>query len=566
MMFRKWFIPLLVCLVLLPAIMFAGGQKEAEGTKEAAAPTAGVSLPADALPAAQQVLNLPLSGENGAYLDFMKTMYDCITGAAWLAQEALLAFDKDLEAIPMGYTSVDVSEDGMTWTFHLRKELKWSDGQPITAQDYVFGLQRNLNQGYDSSWYWNEVCGFKNYDKIEKGELPVAQLGVKALDDYTLSITTEVPKPYLLGALVWLFPVPRHAIDKYGDEYATKPDTMVCSGPFMVSEWVRGDHITFKRNPYYQGLWKPYVEEIVLKYGTFEPETGFPAYQNDEIYRSYLNPGQMAFAAKNMPNEMHSWPGYRIYFLSFGTSKPPFDDIRVRQAFNHAIDREEMCSTVLKDLGTAEYSPLMSGYPGYDPKQAKSLSKYDPDLAKKLLADAGYPNGAGFPKLEMWATSHNLVMAWQKPAADYLQARFKEILGVDIVPRFIDQKVFVDARNKRTQNFLLNAYQFDYMDPSNFMDLFMTGGRLDWSNSDYDALVRRADVGKGWENRVGLYRKAEKILIENAPAAFIFQQLTAAVWKPYLKGEGVEANKNGVKSWHEMWGKYIMTHVYVAEH
>lgn len=521
-------------------------------------------LPPDA--ASEQILYYPLKLESGTYMDYMKTIYNCLQGGAELAQEPLMAFNKDLEVVPLGTESWEVSKDGLTWTFHLRKELKWSDGKPITAHDYVFALHRCIEQGYDFGWYWSFAAGIKNWDKTEKGELPLEELGIKALDDYTLVITTDVPKPYLLGVLIWLYPVPRHAVEEYGDEYATRAETMVCSGPFKMTEWIKGDHITFVQNPDYQGIWKPYLQKIILKYGTFEPETGFPAYLNDETYRSDVNPGQLAYARENLPDELYSWPMFRVFYLSFDTTKPPFDDVRVRQAFNHALNREELSSTVLKDLASPEYSLLMRGFPGYDPTEAKKLSKYDPELARKLLAEAGYPNGKGFPKLELWMRAENQLMPWQKPAASYMQAHFKEALGVDIIPRVIEIKTFTDALNKHTHNFFLLAYQFDYVDPSNFMDLFLTGGRHAWSNPEYDELVREADPSEDWEERIKLYRKAEKILVQEAPAVFAFQQTYSAVWKAYLKGEGTEPNKKGIASWGDMWGKYVMTHIYIAKH
>jgi len=366
--------------------------------------------------------------------------------------------------------------------------------------------------------------------------------------------------------LIWLYPVPQHAVEKYGDEYATRAETMVCSGPFKLTEWVKGGYLTFVQNPYYKGLWEPYLQKIILKYGTFNPETGFPAYLNGETYRSDVNPGQLAYARKNLPDQLYSWPMFRVFYLSFDTTKPPFDNLKVRQAFNHALNREELCSTVLKELASPEYSMLVKGFPGYDPTEPKKLSEYDIELARKLLAEAGYPDGKGFPKLELWIRAEDQLMAWQTPAVTYMQAHFKEALGVDIIPRVIEVKTFTDALNKRTHNFFLLAYQFDYVDPSNFMDLFLTGGRHSWSNPEYDELVREADSSEDWEKRIENYRKAEKILVQEAPAVFAFQQLYSAVWKTYLKGEGIEPDKKGIASWGDMWGKYVITHIYIAKH
>jgi oligopeptide transport system substrate-binding protein len=524
----------------------------------------GKPLPVDAAP--EQILYYPLKNETGTYLDPMKTMYNSLRGGNDMVQEPLVSLNKDLEVVPLGFESWEVSEDGLTWTFHLRPELRWSDGEPVTAHNYAFALQRAVEQGYDFGWYWRSVAGIKNWDQVEKDELPLQELGIKALDDYTLVITTDMPKPYLLMALVGLYPVPQHAVEAHGDEYATRAETMVGNGPFKVTEWVRGSHLELVQNPCYEGLWSPYLQKIILKYGTYDPQTGFPAYLNDEVYRSDLNAGQLAYVRENLPDQLHSWPMFRIYYLSFDTTKPPFDDVRVRQAFNHALNREELCSTVLKDLAILEYSVLMTGFPGYDPTQAKKLSAYDMELARKLLAEAGYPGGEGFPKLELWLRQENKFAAWQIPAATYMQAQFKDALGIDFIPRFVEAKTYTDALNQHTHNFFLCTYQFDYVDPSNFMDLFLTGGRHAWSNPEYDGLVREADSHQDWGKRMENYRKAEKILAQEVPAVFAFQALSSAVWKPYLKGKGIEPNKKGIVSWGEKMDRYIITHIYIAEH
>lgn len=520
------------------------------------------SLPPDA--ASEQIFDCHTRLEDGTYMDFMKTIYHRV-GWCEIVWEPLVGFNKDLEVVPLGAKKWEVAKDGLTWTFHLRKGLTWSDGELLTAHDYVFALQRCVKQGYDFGWYWSWAAGIKNWDKVEKGELPLEELGIKALDDYTLSITTETPKSYLPGVLVWLYPVPRHAVEKWEDEYATRAETMVSNGPFKVDEWVKQEHITYVVNPNYHSIWKPYLKKVVCKYGTEDPEIGFPAYLNDEIYRCDLNPGQLAYAQENIPEELHFAPSFQTFYLTFDTTKPPFNDVKVCQAFNHALNREEMCSTVLKGLASPEWQLLMKGYPGHD-LEAKELSKYDPELARRLLSEAGYPNGKGFPKLELWLRLEGPMMPIVKPASEYIQARLKKILGVDIVPRIMDMKTYMDALNKHTHNFFLAPYGFDYVDPSNFMDLFLTGGRHAWSNSEYDKLVKEADASWDWETRVKLYREAQRLLIQESPAVFLMTQTRSMVWKPFVKGEGVEPNKDGIAIWNPMYLLYNFTHVYITKH
>ncbi|HOR42610.1 MAG TPA: peptide ABC transporter substrate-binding protein [Atribacterota bacterium] len=548
---KKYILFILIVVTITGGISFTGV-------------ASGKMLPEDA--DHNQIICLPIKNETGAYLDSMKSFYDSLRTFGSIMQEPLMGLNKDLEVAPLGAEYWKVSEDGLNWTFHLRKGLKWSDGAPVTAHDYVFALQRAVINGYDFSWYWSTIAGIKNWERVEKNELPVDELGIKALDDYTLTITTETPKPFLAMVLTRLYPTPRHAVQRYGDEYATRAETMVGNGPFMVIEWVRGSHITLVQNPYYEGIWPPYLEKIVLKYGTFDPETGFPAYLNDEIHYSELNAGQLAYVKKNLPEELYSGPMLRLFYLSFDTTKPPFNDVRVRQAFNHAINREELCSTVLRDVAIPEYSVLMKGFPGYDPIQAKELSEYDLELAKKLLAEAGYPDGEGFPEQELWVRNASQHAVWQIPAAAYLQAQLKEALGVNIIPRLIEVKTYTDALNQYSHNLFLATYGFDYLDPSNFMDLFLTNGRHSWPNPDYNRLVNEADSAFDWEERIEKYREAEQVLIQEAPAIFIFQAMHCVVWKPFLKVGALEKNKEGTENFNiDDSSRYIASHIYVKK-
>lgn len=548
---KKYILFILIVVTITGGISFTGV-------------ASGKMLPEDA--DHNQIICLPIKNETGAYLDSMKSFYDSLRTFGSIMQEPLMGLNKDLEVVPLGAEYWKVSEDGFNWTFHLRKGLKWSDGAPVTAHDYVFALQRAVINGYDFSWYWSTIAGIKNWERVEKNELPVDELGIKALDDYTLTITTETPKPFLAMVLTRLYPTPRHAVQRYGDEYATRAETMVGNGPFMVIEWVRGSHITLVQNPYYEGIWPPYLEKIVLKYGTFDPETGFPAYLNDEIHYSELNAGQLAYVKKNLPDELYSGPMLRLFYLSFDTTKSPFNDVRVRQAFNHAINREELCSTVLRDVAIPEYSVLMTGFPGYDPIQAKELSEYDLELAKKLLAEAGYPDGEGFPEQELWVRNASQHAVWQIPAAAYLQAQLKEALGVNIIPRLIEVKTYTDALNQYSHNLFLATYGFDYLDPSNFMDLFLTNGRHSWPNPDYNRLVNEADSAFDWEERIEKYREAEQVLIQEAPAIFIFQAMHCVVWKPFLKVGALEKNKEGTEYFNiDDSSRYIASHIYVKK-
>lgn len=555
------FIVLLIVSLLIGMTAFSAGEEVTSKEKLINKP----SLPKDALPYDEQIFYSPLKSDTTTYMDIMKSQYNCVHFATETIQLPLVAFDKNYNAVPLGAESWTVSEDGLTWTFKLRDGMKWSDGKPITADDWVFTLQRCVIQGYDFAWLWQVGARIKNWAKVAKGELPAEELGIKALNDNTLLITTEIPKPYLPQVLTWFYLVPKHAIEKYGDAYATKADTLICSGPYKVDEWILGDHITLVPNPYYNGPWKPYLKKLVFLYGVSDPLTAFPAYLNDEIYTTRLNISQIAYARKNLPKDIYSWASPRVFYLAFDTTMSPFNDIRVRQALNYAIDRQEMCSTVLKDIAIPEYQILAKGFIGHDP-EAEKLSKFNPAKAKVLLAAAGYPDGKGFPKLEMWIANIGSIAPWHDSTGEYLQAHFKKVLGIEIVPRSVEKKTFTDAMNNRKHNFFLTSYKFDYIDPSTYLDVFLTGGRHNWTNAEYDRLVLAADKGGSWEERLKNFQEAQKILIKDAAAVFMFQQVVYAVWKPYLKGESFEPNDEGITSFKIGRNIYNYTHIYLKKH
>ncbi|NMB47085.1 MAG: peptide ABC transporter substrate-binding protein [Firmicutes bacterium] len=519
-------------------------------------------LPNDAAPESKQVLRIPMLFE-GQYMDWMKTVYNR-AGRPEVVQEPLTVFDKDMNVRPAAAAKWQPSEDGLCWTFTLRAGIKWSDGQPLTAEDFVFALERAIQQGYDFNWYFSWAAEIVNWDQVEAGELPFSELGVKALDARTIEVKTETPKPYLPAVMSWWFPVPKHVVQAHGDEYATRAETMVCSGPFMVKEWVKEQHVVYVPNPHYNGPWQPYLREIVELAGTGNPETGFPAYLAGDLDITGLNPGQLAYAKARFSEEVVGWPEFQLFYLTFDTTKPPFDSKLVRQAINHAIDRELLTNTVLADMAFPAYTLIMPGFPGYN-AGLKEISRFDIDLARELLAEAGYPNGKGFPEIELWLRLEASIMPHQKPAAEFIQQQLKQNLGINMKIQIYEMKTFMDAMVNRTHNFFLAPYMVDYVDPSNFMSLFLSGGRHAWAHNHYDDLVKEANSIIDHEQRLRLYEEAEALLLEEAPAVFIMNMKTNHLWKPHLGGEAVTEDSSGLKRLTAVTNLYFFSNVYITQ-
>lgn len=517
-------------------------------------------LPSDA--ASEQVLHT-FNDMDGSYIDLMKTMYNRC-GYPQIVQLSLTAFDKNFEIDHKAGAakSWEVSDDKLTWTFNLKENLKWSDGSDLTASDFVFALHRAIEKGYDFSWYYSWAADIKNWTKVEADDLPLTDLGIKAVDDYTLKVTTNSIKPFLPSILNWWYPVPEHVVEEYGDEYATKAETLVCSGPFVVTEWVKGEKIVYEPNPEYNGDWKPYVDKIVEMIGTGNAEVGFASYMAGELDLSPVNPGQLQFVKQRMPDELRSWSDFQILYLTMDSSKDPFQNEKVRKAIALAIDRERIANTALDNLVEPLTTILTPGYPGYNEDLTDKL-KYDPERARELLAEAGYPDGEGLPTIQLHVRNEDAIMHIQKPLAQYVQNQLQENLGVNMEIKIVEMKTWYSQLTEREHNFFLSPYAKDFFEPSNFLGLFTSSGREPWSNETYDEMVNTASKIMDAEERFSEYKKAEEYFLEKVPAVPLVAPIKNEVWKPYLSGEAVTANEDGIVARSTI--RYWYTHVYLGE-
>ena len=214
---------------------------------------------------------------SGSYVDYMKTVY-ARAGKPEIMMLSLTSFDKEFNLNGLAAESWSQSDDGLTWTFNLRDNLLWSDGETLKASDYIFALKRAATTGYDFGWYWSFAGGLKNWGPVTDGSMDVDQLGIKAVDDKTIEVTTETVKPYLPSVVSLWYPVPEHAWKKHGDEYAANVDTMVASGPFMLKSWEKSTNkMVLVKNPNYNAPWPSMVDTLVVDPTIGPPEVGFPA-------------------------------------------------------------------------------------------------------------------------------------------------------------------------------------------------------------------------------------------------------------------------------------------------
>lgn len=512
----------------------------------------GVTLPPDAAPPEKQYI--VTMTEEGTTCDFAVSVYKRAgSGPPYcnVLATPLLRINKNFEILPAGAESWESSPDGMTWTFHLDKNLKWSDGNPVTANDYVFTFQYQADpkHAWDFVWFWSPI---KNWDKAVKGEVPVTEIGVKAVDDYTLQFTTEAAAPYLLSQALYARPLSKVAFEKHGDYYNNTPETSVSSSPWVLQEWTKGKQIVFGPNKNYTGKIKPYLEKMIITFG--DSSTDFRAYQANEVdHASNFTPADIELISNDPVLSKEYHPGFgdfRTYYVGFNTLEKPFSDIRVRQAFAKAIDRDALIKNIIKRQGIAAYSFLMPGFPAANADELKSLdvNKFDPAAAKKLLADAGYPDGKDFPKMELWLRQENDL---RKAIGTAIASMLKDNLGIQVEVSNKETKLFMDTLNAHTLPLYMVSYGFDYLDPSNMLGIWTSSGRHAWKNEQFDKMITEASSFSGDPaKRIQMFKDAEKILVEDVPAVFIYHVTPGWMYKPYIKGEEFEPDKTGVTTWH----------------
>lgn len=510
----------------------------------------GVTLPADAAPLDQQFIRI--LGIDGTTPDFAVSVYKRPSSYMSILSTPMVRLNKNFEILPAGALSYEVSDDGRTWTFHMDPKLKWSDGNPVLADDVVFTFQYQADpeHAWDFTWFWSDIV---NFDQAVAGKVPLTDIGVKKVDDYTVAFTTVDPSPYFPSKALYIRPLSKVAFDKHGEYYDNEPETSVSSSPWVLTEWTKGKRVTFGPNKNYTGDLKPYIEKLIIEISS-GVSSEFGAYQNDEVdWAQTFSPADINLISADPKLNAEYHPGYgdfRTYYLGFNTYEKPFNDLKVRQAFTKAVDRDSIIANVVGRQGMAAYSFLMPGFPAADADthKAADVNKYDVAAAKQLLADAGYPDGKGFPKLELWLRNENDL---NKAVASAIAAMLKDNLGVDVEVSNKEAKLFMETLNQHKLPFYFLSYGFDYLDPSNMLGIWTSNGRHAWKVDEFDKLVKEASAMSGDPaKRTQMFKDSEKILVNDVGAIFIYHQTPGNIYKPYLKGSELEPDNVGLAAWH----------------
>lgn len=516
---------------------------------------ARMSLPAGAAPEDKQILIVPSDPTTTSVMDFYENVYKRPSYAADLFSDPLVRVDKNFKIVPAAATEWAVGADGVTWTFKLDPKLVWSDGAAVTANDWVatFQYAADPKHAWDFTWFWQGVI--KGWDSAITGKVPLTDVGVRqGADAQTLIIETQAPAPYLPAMLLYSLPLSAAALLKHGPLYNNKPETAVSSGPFILNEWIQDQHIVYTRNASYRGTLDVAIQKVIVKLADFS--THFTMYQSDEIdLMEGLTPAQQKIATDLFPKDVHSSVGdFRTFYVYFDVTKKPFDDPKVRQAWSHAIDRDVIASKVLGPMGSPAYSWLAPGFPGSDREGFKGIQAFEPAKAKQLLTETGYPDGDGFPKQQMWLRAPTPL---DKAVSGAFAAMIKQNLNIDVELLEKDQTGYMAALTAKPTEILLGyvSYGMDFLDPTNMLGVWLSGGRHSWSNPTFDAKVKEASSFLGsTEERLKLFHEAEQTLVEDVPAVFVYHETPLQLVKPWLQGDAIEPDATGNTSIH--WPRY----------
>ena len=476
--------------------------------------------------------------------------------------EPLLLINENNEVIGGQAESWEASEDGLTWTFTMRDGLKWSDGTDLTAKDFEYSFKRMANP--DTAAPYAETClgMIDGFDAAQAGD-PDA-LNVKASDDgKTLTIVLSYPCSYFdkMAAFAAMSPVQQATVEANGDSWCTSADTFVSNGPYMITDWTPSERIVLSKNPNYVGGWdsSKIVSDTITLLLLEDSSASFAAYNSGEavLIKDVPTDEIPSLTKAEDGGDFYVDTILGTYYVSLNLQRDAFKDAKVRKALSLAIDRDYVANTIMQGTYTTADSIVGPGIvdeSGYfhDNGNAPYISAdYEANLAeaKKLLEEAGYPNGEGYPTIE-YSTND---AGYHVPLAEYLQQAWGD-LGITLTINKMEWSSFTPARRAGEFDVARNGWVMDYNDPSNMLDLFCTSnGNNDgkYANPDFDAAIDASRVADSAEHFAQLH-KAEDILMEDMGCLPIAYYNDYWLQSPTLKG-----------TWHSPYGYWYLQYGYI---
>ena len=489
--------------------------------------------------------------------------------------EPLLLINENNEVVGGQAESWETSEDGLTWTFTMRDGLKWSDGTDLNAKDFEYSFKRMVDPNTAAPYAetclgmidgFEEAAGFPDADGNPTAEPNPDALNVKASDDgKTLTIVLSYPCSYFdkMAAFATMSPVQQATVEANGDAWCTSPDTFVSNGPYMITDWTPSERIVLTKNPNYVGGWdsSKIVSDTITLLLLEDSSASYAAYNSGEaqLIKDVPTDEIPSLTKAEDGGDFYVDTILGTYYVSLNLQRDAFKDAKVRKALSLAIDRDYVANTIMQGTYSAADSIVGPGIvdeSGYfhDNGNAPYISAdYEANLAeaKKLLEEAGYPNGEGYPTIE-YSTND---AGYHVPLAEYLQQAWGD-LGITLTINKMEWSSFTPARRAGEYDVARNGWVMDYNDPSNMLDLFCSGnGNNDgkYSNPDFDAAIDASRVADSAEHFAQLH-KAEDILMEDMGCLPIAYYNDYWLQKSSLKG-----------TWHSPYGYWYFQYGYIEE-
>ena len=444
----------------------------------------------------------------------------------------------DLEPEPGMAESWEHNADSSVWTFHLR-DAKWTNGDPVTAQDFVYGWHRILSPALGAE-YAPMLYVITNAEAFNQGKITdFRRVGVKALDKKTLQVNLVGSTPHFLNMLKHysFFPVNPRVVEAHGGMTDRQSgwstlENYVGNGPFQLKKWVTNQLIEVERSPTY---WD--AKTVKLNGIRFFPienvNTEEVMFRNDLLHiTGSVNTDKIAMFKEKFPKLMHVDPYLGSYFYRVNVTRKPFDDVRVRRALALSLNKDLIVEKVTKGGQAPATGFVPEGIPGYT---TSKKVQFDPDEARRLLAEAGYPGGKGFPKAEIMINTSE----GHRKIAEAIQELWRRELGIDIGIYNQEWKVYLDNQSNLNYDISRSAWIGDYVHASTFVDMFTTGnGNNDtgWSNTRYDALINQARTATSEERRTQLMQEAEDLLLTEMPIIPIYWYTRVYLMDPQVHG------------------------------
>ncbi len=452
--------------------------------------------------------------------------------------EGLVTQDADGNTIP-GVAESWETKDNKTFTFHLRKDAKWSNGDPVTAQDFEYSLKRVVDPATAAPYAWYlDMTTMVNAHEIIAGKKDKETLGVKALDDHTLQIQLESALPYfvMMMAHTTVNPVHRATVEKYGDQW-TRPEHFVGNGAYVIDKWVVNERITLKRSPNYWNNDKTVINKV-----TFLPIENQVSEMNrflsGEIDITNELPNEHFRRLQKTNAEDVSITGNLCtYYYAFNTQKAPFDDVRVRKALSYTIDRDIITKALLGQGQKPAYAftpDIIAGFTPDVPEYGQMTQKQRIAKAKELLAEAGYDKSNPLKFSLLYNTSEN-----HKKNAVAISSMWKKSLGVNVTLENKEWKTFLDDKREGNYEVSRAGWCGDYNEPSTFLSLMQSNNSSNepkYHSEAYDAIMNKALNSTSDAERNALYQQAEALLAKDMPFAPIYQYVKARLVNPHVGG------------------------------